>query len=76
LSVALKGHTDNVGNAAKNTQLSKQRAEAVKNYLVSKGVSASVIQTYGFGSTQPIATNNTPEGRAQNRRVEIEVFVR
>jgi len=73
-SVILKGYTDSSGNAEKNLQLSKDRAFAVKTYLVNKGVSASVIQTFGYGAADPVATNSTAAGRAQNRRVEIELF--
>jgi outer membrane protein OmpA-like peptidoglycan-associated protein len=69
----ISGHTDNVGDAQKNLVLSKQRAEAVKAYLVSKGVEASRLNTLFFGETQPIATNDTPEGRQKNRRVEMTV---
>ncbi len=70
----ISGHTDNVGDAQKNLVLSKQRAEAVKAYLVSKGVEASRLNTLFFGETQPIATNDTPEGRQKNRRVEMTVI--
>lgn len=73
-SVILKGYTDNTGNAAKNLQLSKDRAAAVKNYLIRKGVSAAHIQSFGYGSANPIASNATLAGRAKNRRVEIELF--
>lgn len=73
-SVVLKGYTDSSGNAAKNLQLSKDRANAVKTYLVNKGAAASHIQTFGYGSADPIATNSTAAGRAQNRRVEVELF--
>lgn len=66
------GHTDNVGNFEDNIKLSKKRAEAVKNELVSKyGVKAEQLKSYGVGSTAPVATNSTDEGRAKNRRVEI-----
>jgi len=67
------GHTDSTGPAAHNQRLSERRAEAVKAYLVSKGISADRIYTEGRGETQPVADNRTREGRAQNRRVEIEV---
>ena len=67
------GHTDSVGSDAYNEKLSVQRAEAVKAYLVSKGIDAAKIYTEGKGEKQPVAANNTSEGRAQNRRVEIEV---
>lgn len=70
----ISGHTDNVGDAQKNLVLSKQRAEAVKAYLVSKGVEAARLNTLFFGETQPIATNDTPEGRQKNRRVEMTVI--
>jgi len=73
-SVTLKGYTDNSGNAAKNLQLSKDRAASVKNYLINKGVSAANIQSQGYGSANPVASNSTLAGRAKNRRVEIELF--
>jgi OmpA-OmpF porin, OOP family len=67
------GHTDSIGTAAYNQKLSVRRAEAVKAYLVSKGIEPNRIYTEGKGKTQPIADNRTAEGRAKNRRVEIEV---
>jgi len=71
--VIIQGHTDNVGQVAANEKLSLSRAESVKKYLVSKGIEANRIYTEGKGASQPIADNRTPEGRAKNRRVEIEV---
>lgn len=71
VAVSIEGHTDNQGNAAKNLQLSKDRAKAVKTYLTNKGVSADRIKSEGYGSTRPIASNDTEDGRAQNRRVVI-----
>jgi len=71
IEVAIHGHTDNVGGAKYNMQLSLGRAEAVKAYLVSKGVAANRITTKGYGFTKPIADNSTPEGRAKNRRIEF-----
>jgi OOP family OmpA-OmpF porin len=67
------GHTDSIGSAAYNQKLSLRRAEAVKAYMVSKGIEANRIYTEGKGKTQPVADNRTAAGRAKNRRVEIEV---
>ncbi len=73
-SLKLAGHTDNTGSAALNLRLSKDRAEAVRQYLVSKGANASRIEATGYGQTQPIASNKTAAGRQQNRRVEFTLF--
>ena len=67
------GHTDSVGSDAYNQKLSVRRAESVKAYLVSKGIEKNRIYTEGKGEKQPVADNKTSEGRAKNRRVEIEV---
>ena len=67
------GHTDSIGSDAYNLKLSVRRAEAVKAYLVSKGIEPNRIYTEGKGKRQPIADNRTAEGRAKNRRTEIEV---
>ena len=67
------GHTDSTGSDAYNQTLSENRARAVADYLSSKGVSPQRIRSTGFGKTQPIASNDTPEGRAANRRVEIKI---
>jgi OOP family OmpA-OmpF porin len=67
------GHTDSIGSVEYNLKLSVRRAEAVKAYLVSKGIEPNRIYTEGKGKAQPIADNRTAEGRAKNRRVEIEV---
>jgi OOP family OmpA-OmpF porin len=67
------GHTDSVGGDAYNQKLSIKRAEAVKGYLVGKGVEKNRVYTEGKGKKQPVADNKTAEGRAKNRRVEIEV---
>ena len=73
-SLKLAGHTDNTGSATINQKLSKDRAEAIKAYLVAQGANASRIEATGYGSTQPIATNKTAAGRQQNRRVEFSLF--
>ena len=67
------GHTDSVGSDVYNQKLSVKRAESVKAYLVSKGIEKNRIYTEGKGEKQPVADNKTTEGRAKNRRVEIEV---
>jgi OOP family OmpA-OmpF porin len=67
------GHTDSVGTDAYNQRLSVRRAESVKAYLVSKGIEKNRVYTEGKGEKQPVADNKTSEGRAKNRRVEIEV---
>ncbi|WP_395023751.1 OmpA family protein [Comamonas odontotermitis] len=71
--VRIIGHTDSTGNDGINDPLSLARAESTRNYLTSRGVNGSRIQVQGMGSRQPIATNDTAEGRARNRRVEIFV---
>ncbi|CAO1663937.1 OmpA family protein [Salinicola sp. LHM] len=71
LRIRLEGHTDSVGPAAYNKELSQRRADSVKSYLVNKGFSADNITTIGYGEEQPVASNDTAEGRAQNRRVEL-----
>lgn len=73
IKITIIGHTDNVGTDAYNQILSVNRAESVRNWLVSKGIDAKRIQTIGKSEGSPIATNDTAEGRARNRRVEIEV---
>ena len=74
LRIELGGHTDNVGADAANLSLSDQRAKAVRDHLVSKGIDGSRITARGYGETKPVATNDTEEGRAQNRRTEVTVL--
>jgi outer membrane protein OmpA-like peptidoglycan-associated protein len=72
LALEVQGHTDNTGTKAGNLQLSKDRADAVKAYLVEKGgIAADRLTTAGLGDTAPVADNATEEGRAQNRRVVL-----
>lgn len=68
--IEISGHTDNVGGRKKNQRLSQARADAVRDYLVSKGIEAGRITAVGYGDERPIASNDTPEGRQQNRRIE------
>ncbi len=70
----ISGHTDNVGSLRVNTQLSRDRAKAVVDYLVGRGIESSRLEYKGYAFTQPIAPNDTPEGREQNRRVEFKVL--
>ncbi len=71
--VTLIGHTDNSGNRASNIALSQARADAVKGYLVGKGIASSQLLSTGVGPDQPIASNDTADGRARNRRIEFRV---
>jgi outer membrane protein OmpA-like peptidoglycan-associated protein len=73
-TVQVLGHTDNTGDADYNLNLSRQRAQSVASILISEGVPSFRIQSIGRGEDQPLASNLTPEGRAQNRRVEIVIL--
>jgi OOP family OmpA-OmpF porin len=73
LKVVIEGHTDNIGTAEFNKELSQKRADAVKQYMVEKGIDANRITAKGFGFERPIASNDTEEGRQKNRRVEAAV---
>lgn len=72
--ILIEGHTDNTGADDHNMDLSKRRAESVANYLATGGVKASRFTTMGYGETQPVASNDTDAGRAQNRRVDIAIY--
>jgi outer membrane protein OmpA-like peptidoglycan-associated protein len=74
LSVELEGYTDNVGNLPYNVQLSQRRSEAVRRFLVEKGVEMNRINSIGLGDIKPSADNTTPKGREQNRRVMVRFF--
>lgn len=74
LKIQIEGHTDNIGSAADNQKLSDNRARSVVAYLVSKGIPANRLTAKGFGATKPVASNDTEEGRAQNRRTELKVI--
>ena len=71
LRLAIEGYTDTTGGAAFNQTLSEQRANAVQEYLVKQGLDAASVTAQGFGPSNPVASNDTPQGRQQNRRVEI-----
>jgi OOP family OmpA-OmpF porin len=73
ITVAVEGHTDSVGSDAYNQKLSERRAQAAVDYLVSQGVDASRLQPTGYGESKPMASNDTADGRAQNRRVDLVV---
>jgi len=73
LNLEVEGHTDNVGSTEYNQLLSEQRAATVMDFLVQQGISESSVKSRGFGKSQPVAENDTPEGRAKNRRVELVV---
>jgi OOP family OmpA-OmpF porin len=74
MEIQLEGHTDNRGNAEANVKLSQSRVDAVKKYMVSKGISKNRVMTKAFGGSKPIATEDTEEARAKNRRVEMRVL--
>ena len=73
-NILLAGHTDSTGADDYNLELSKKRAQSVSNYLVTQNVNSARIATEGYGKTHPIASNDTAEGRAQNRRVEVAIW--
>ncbi|WP_372859004.1 OmpA family protein, partial [Pseudoalteromonas sp.] len=71
--LSVEGHTDSTGKDSYNMTLSEQRAQSVKNYLVNQQIMAARVSTSGYGESRPIATNDSANGRAQNRRVEIQI---
>jgi outer membrane protein OmpA-like peptidoglycan-associated protein len=74
LTILISGHTDHIGDDASNLKLSQARADAVKAYLLEKGIEAKRLQTKGFGESKPVAPNTTDEGRRLNRRVEVTIL--
>jgi OmpA-OmpF porin, OOP family len=74
VKIEIAGHTDNVGKDADNLKLSQQRAEAIRNYVIKKGIRPERIRAKGYGATQPVADNSTDEGRQQNRRTEVRIL--
>jgi outer membrane protein OmpA-like peptidoglycan-associated protein len=72
-SIKVHGHTDDVGSDAYNRELSERRAQAVRDYLVEAGINSTIITTKGYGKSKPLVTAKTPEARAKNRRVEVEI---
>ena len=72
-AVVVEGHTDNVGDENINLDLSQRRAISVMNYLINQGIQAERLSAVGYGETNPITSNDTPEGRAENRRIDFEV---
>ena len=73
LEIEIAGHTDNVGTAESNMTLSLNRAKSVRNYLISKGIDANRVSIQGYGDTQPIASNDSAEGRQKNRRTVVNI---
>lgn len=71
VNIEVAGHTDSIGSDQYNMKLSRERAETVRDYLISKGIAADRLTAKGYGESQPIADNATPDGRFQNRRVEL-----
>jgi OOP family OmpA-OmpF porin len=74
MEIEIQGHTDNVGTDESNTKLSQDRADAVKKYLVSKGISEKRVTAKGYGPSRPVADNGTDAGKAKNRRTSLKVI--
>jgi outer membrane protein OmpA-like peptidoglycan-associated protein len=73
LKIEIGAHTDNSGNIVKNTHLSQRRADAIREHLVRKGIARARMRSVGYGPTRPVGDNQTADGRAENRRVEIQL---
>ncbi|WP_338792672.1 OmpA family protein [Bernardetia sp. Wsw4-3y2] len=74
MEIEIAGHTDNVGDKDANLKLSQERAEAVRDYLIKKGINANRITAKGYGDTKPVADNSTDAGKQQNRRTEVKII--
>ncbi len=74
MEIEISGHTDNIGSKESNLKLSKDRAEAVRQYLIRKGISPSRVVSAGYGDTVPVAGNDSEEGRQMNRRTEVKIL--
>ena len=74
IRVEVSGHTDNSGQATYNKQLSEKRAQSVYDYLIQKGIPKTNLVTVGYGPDRPVASNDTEEGRRQNRRIEFKII--
>jgi outer membrane protein OmpA-like peptidoglycan-associated protein len=74
MEIEIAGHTDNVGDKDTNLKLSQERAEAVRDYLIKKGIAANRITAKGYGDTKPVADNSTEKGKQQNRRTEVKII--
>jgi len=74
MEIQIDGHTDNIGSTASNLILSEERAKAVKNYIIKKGIDKNRIISKGFGEEKPIDTNDTESGKQKNRRVEFTIL--
>jgi OmpA-OmpF porin, OOP family len=74
MEIEISGHTDNVGTPQSNMILSQNRAESVRQYLISKGIAQGRVKAVGYGDTKPVATNETDEGRQMNRRTEVKIL--
>jgi len=76
MTLRIEGHADATGSREKNQELSNQRAEAVKRYLIQSGIEPNRLQTMGYGDSRPIADNSTDEGRKLNRRIEFVILTK
>jgi outer membrane protein OmpA-like peptidoglycan-associated protein len=74
MQIEIAGYTDNIGNDPENLKLSQARADAIREYLIKHGANASKITAKGYGSSDPVASNDTPDGRKQNRRTEVHII--